>query len=229
MANKPTILIVGASRGLGLALLEQFCGRHWHVIATVRRKSAALDALKARFPASPEEETVDIADEASVRALRQRLDGRTIDMLFVNAGIAKSIAATPGTAPVQDFLDMMLVNAFCPVRLIEIFEDIVAQNGTIAAMSSELGSITNNEGRWDLYASSKAALDMLMKCYTAHRPDDRRAKLIVAPGWIQTEMGGLDATFTVEECIPLVADVLEKNHGKAGLRYVDRFDKTLPW
>ena len=162
MANKPTILIVGASRGLGLALVEQFCGRHWHVIATVRRKSAALDALKARFPASLEEETVDIADEASVRALRQRLDGRTIDMLFVNAGIAKSIAATPGTAPVQDFLDMMLVNAFCPVRLIEIFEDIVAPNGTIAAMSSELSSITNNEGRWDLYASSKAALDMLI-------------------------------------------------------------------
>ena len=99
MANKPTILIVGASRGLGLALVEQFCGRHWHVIATVRRKSAALDALKARFPASLKEETVDIADEASVRALRQRLEGRTIDMLFVNAGIAKSIAATPGTAP----------------------------------------------------------------------------------------------------------------------------------
>src|SRR5580693_282881 len=95
MTNKPTILIVGASRGLGLALVEQFCGRHWHVIATVRRKSAALDALKARFPASLEEETVDIADEASVRALRQRLDGRTIDMLFVNAGIAKSITATP--------------------------------------------------------------------------------------------------------------------------------------
>jgi len=47
MANKPTILIIGASRGLGLALVEQFCGRHWHVIATVRRKSAALDALKA--------------------------------------------------------------------------------------------------------------------------------------------------------------------------------------
>ena len=79
MANKPTILIVGASRGLGLALVEQFCSRDWHVIATVRRKSAALDALKARFPASLEEETADIADEASVRTLRQRLDGRTIE------------------------------------------------------------------------------------------------------------------------------------------------------
>jgi hypothetical protein len=42
---------------------------------------------------------------------------------------------------------------------------------------------------------------MLMKCYAAHRPDDRRAKLVVAPGWIQTDMGGSEATHTVEECI----------------------------
>ena len=229
MANKPTVLIVGASRGLGLALAEQFCSRGWHVIATVRGNSSGLDALKARFPASLEEETADISDEASVRALRQRFVDRRLDMLFVNAGIAKSITKTPGTAPEQDFLDMMLVNAFAPVRLIEIFEDIVVPNGTIAAMSSELGSITNNDGAWDLYASTKAALDMLMKCYSARRPNDRRAKLVVAPGWIQTDMGGSGATFTVEECIPLVADMLEKNHGKPGLRYVDRFDNTLPW
>jgi hypothetical protein len=58
---------------------------------------------------------------------------------------------------------------------------------------------------------------------------DRRAKLVVAPGWIQTDTGGSEATYTVEECIPLVADMLEKNHGKPGLRYVDRFDETLPW
>jgi NAD(P)-dependent dehydrogenase (short-subunit alcohol dehydrogenase family) len=124
---------------------------------------------------------------------------------------------------------MMLINAFSPIRLIEMFEDIVAPNGTIAAMSSELGSITDSVGFWDLYSSSKAALNMLMKCYTARRPDDRRAKLVVAPGWIQTDMGGSEATYTVEECIPLVVDMLEKNHGKPGLRYVDRFDKTLPW
>ena len=229
MTNKPTILIVGASRGLGLALVEQFCCRNWHVIGTVRAKSAALDDLKARFPASLEEETADIADEAGVRALHQRLNGRTLDMLFVNVGIAKSIKETPGTAPVQDFLDMMLINAFSPIRLIEMLEDIVVPNGTIAAMSSELGSTTGNNGSWDLYASSKAALNILMKCYTARRPDDRRAKLVVAPGWIQTDMGGSEATYTVEECNPLVVDMLEKNHGKPGLRYVDRFGKTLPW
>ena len=54
MASKPTVLLIGASRGLGLALVEQFCRRDWHVIATVRRKSPALDALKVRFPASLE-------------------------------------------------------------------------------------------------------------------------------------------------------------------------------
>jgi NAD(P)-dependent dehydrogenase (short-subunit alcohol dehydrogenase family) len=69
-------------------------------------------------------------------------------------------------------------------------------------MSSELGSITNNEGRWDLYASSKAALDMLMKCYTAHRPDDRRAKLIVAPGWIQTEIASDDSPVRKPASLP---------------------------
>jgi NAD(P)-dependent dehydrogenase (short-subunit alcohol dehydrogenase family) len=56
MTNKPTILIVGASRGLGLTLVEQFCSRDWHVIGTVRSKSAALDDLRARFPASLDEE-----------------------------------------------------------------------------------------------------------------------------------------------------------------------------
>jgi len=149
VTNKPTILIVGASRGLGLALVEQFCSRDWHVIGTVRSKSAALDDLKARFPASLEEETADIADEASVRALHQRLNSRMLDMLFVSAGIAKSIEETPGTAPVQDFLDMMLINAFSPIRLIEMFEDIVAPNGTIAAMSSELARLMQ---RFDEFA-----------------------------------------------------------------------------
>src|SRR6202142_227097 len=98
ITNKPTILIVGASRALGLALVEQFCSRDWHVIGTVHSKSVVLDDLKARFPASLEEETADIADEASVRALHQRLNGRTLDMLFVKARIAKSIKQIPATA-----------------------------------------------------------------------------------------------------------------------------------
>jgi short-subunit dehydrogenase len=65
-------------------------------------------------------------------------------VLLVNAGIAKSIEETPGTAPVQNILEMMLINAFSPIRLIEMFEDIVAPNGTIAAMSSEAAAVAES-------------------------------------------------------------------------------------
>ena len=70
---------------------------------------------------------------------------------------------------------------------------------------------------------------MLMKGYAAHRPDDGRALLLVAPGWVRTEMGGAEASLSIEESIPLVVDMMEANHGKPGLRYVDRFNKSLPW
>ncbi|WP_414442320.1 SDR family NAD(P)-dependent oxidoreductase [Burkholderia sp. 22PA0106] len=230
MAQKHTVLVIGASRGLGLALAEEYARRDWSVIATVRGPSANLDELKAHYPTNLEIETgIEISDAASVKDLRERLNGRTFDVLFVNAGIARSIELTPSSAPEQDFLDMMLVNAFSPVRLIEALEDLVSTEGTIAVMSSELGSIENNNGFWDLYSSSKAALNMLMKCYLGHQPDNGRSLLLIAPGWVRTEMGGSEATFSIEESIPLVVDTVIRNQGKAGLRFIDRFDETLPW
>ena len=229
MARKSTVLVVGASRGLGLALAEEWCGRGWHVIASVRTGSNELEALGCRYPGSLEIENVDIDKAETVRALRARLDGRQLDVLFINAGIARSIAATPVSVGEQDFLDMMLTNALSPVRALELLGDLVPADGLIGVMTSELGSIANGTGFWQLYSSSKAALNMLMKSFAAHRPDDPRALLLVAPGWVRTEMGGGDAKLSVQESIPLVADMIEANRGKPGLRYLDRFNQPLPW
>jgi NAD(P)-dependent dehydrogenase (short-subunit alcohol dehydrogenase family) len=150
-------------------------------------------------------------------------------VLFVNAGIARAIEATPAGVDQQDFLDMMLTNALSPVRAVELLGDLVPAGAIVAVMTSELGSITKSTGFWQLYSSSKAALNMLMKGFAARHPDDRRALLLVAPGWVRTEMGGRDALLPVEESIPLVMDMLEANRGKPGLRYLDRFNKLLPW
>ena len=130
----------------------------------------------------------DVVDVASVRTLRDRLGDRTCDVLLVNAGVCRANEKTPSTVDEQDFIDMMLTNALSPMRFIELFEGLVPPSGVLAVMSSELGSISGNAGRWELYSSSKAALNMLMKCFAARHQGDRRAMLLVAPGWVRTDI-----------------------------------------
>jgi NAD(P)-dependent dehydrogenase (short-subunit alcohol dehydrogenase family) len=227
--TRQTVLVVGASRGLGFALAEEWLQRGWQVVATERSRSEKLAALRHRYPGRLEVETVDIDDAGSVRTLHDRLADRRLDVLFIVAGIARAIEESPATASEGDFLDMMLTNAFSPTRAAETLRGRVSKGGTIAIMTSELGSIANANGGWQLYSSSKAALNMLMKGYAAKNADDGHTLLLVAPGWVRTEMGGGDATLSVEESIPLVVDMIEANRGRPGLRFVDRFDRTLPW
>ena len=229
MATRKTVLIVGASRGLGLALAEEYCGRDCQVIATVRTPSKALDDLALRFPVSLEIETADTTDPASVKALKVRLADRTIDTLLVNAGICLARENTPIDADVEDFVAMMVTNALSPMRVVESFEDQVPPRGIIAVMSSELGSIAGNRGFWELYSSSKAALNMLMKCFSLRHAGDPRAMLLIAPGWVRTEMGGSEARLSIEESIPSVVSSVEARVGKSGLKFMDRHGNTLPW
>jgi NAD(P)-dependent dehydrogenase (short-subunit alcohol dehydrogenase family) len=229
MADRLTALIVGASRGLGLALAEEWLKRDARVIATVRSDSEELKTLQERFPSSLEIKIVDIVEVASVRTLREGLGDRKFDVLFVNAGICRANEKTPSTVDEQDFIDMMLTNALGPMRLIELFEGLVPASGVLAVMSSELGSITGNAGHWELYGSSKAALNMLMKCFAARHQGDRRAMLLLAPGWVRTDMGGTTASLSVEESIPFVVDSVERSRGKPGLRFIDRNNRTLAW
>lgn len=229
MTTKQTVLIIGASRGLGLALAEEYCERDWRVVATSRGASAGLRRLQERFPESLQVEHVEVNDLDSVKALHARLGGRAFDVLFVNAGICKANELTPIEVDEKDFLDMMLTNALSPMRLVEIFHDSVKQDGVIAAMSSEIGSIGNCAGFWELYSASKAALNLLMAAFAARNRNDTRALLLVAPGWVRTDMGGAAAALDVSESIPFVVDTVGRNAGKPGLRFIDRHGRILPW
>lgn len=229
MAHKSTVLIMGASRGLGFALAEEYCSRDWQVIATVRRTSEQLNALAARLPGSLAIELVDINDAEQVHALRGRLNDRCLEVLFVNAGICVARENTPADVSVSDFPDLMITNALSPMRVVELFESLVPSRGAVAVMSSELGSISQNPGFWEIYSASKAALNMLMKCFAGRHPGDPRALLLIAPGWVRTEMGGSGASLSIEESILGVVDAVERNLGRAGLRFIDNRGRTLPW
>src|ERR1700722_2749663 len=215
MTTESTVLILGASRGLGLAMAEEWLKRDAKVIATQRSASRDLSELQGRYPASLEIETVDIVAAASVHALRERLGARRIDVLFVNAGICKAHEETLSTVDERDFVDMLLTNAFGPMRAVELFENLVPASGAIAVMTSELGSITENRGFWELYSSSKAALNMLMKCFWSRqagsaptwgpRPQRSRSKKASRSSWkpasaVAAGPACASSTATVEPC-----------------------------
>jgi NAD(P)-dependent dehydrogenase (short-subunit alcohol dehydrogenase family) len=227
--EKKKALIIGASRGLGLALAKEFLARNWSVIGTVRQESGtALHHLAQNSSDQLQVEVLDITAMDQILSLKDRLQGQKFDLLFVNAGIGNY--ETTITIATDEFARVMVTNALSPMRVVETLESNVVEGGTIGVMSSGQGSVANNEkGGFEVYRASKAALNTLMRSYVARHPEDSRSMLLIAPGWIRTELGGSDATYSIEEAIPRVVDTIVAQSGKVGLQYIDQFGKAVRW
>jgi NAD(P)-dependent dehydrogenase (short-subunit alcohol dehydrogenase family) len=225
-----TILIVGASRGLGLGLAREYLGRGWRVIGTVREGNAGgLPALTEGVAERLVIETVDINLPEQVAALRARLDGERLDVLFVNAGIANGHEETLPTTTTESFTRIMVTNALSPLRVIEAFADLVPADGVIAAMSSGLGSVANNtRGGWEVYRASKASLNTLLRSFALRRGGERTV-LAVAPGWVRTDMGGPNALLDIETSVTGMADTIAARRGRPSAAYVDYQGNDVPW
>ncbi len=225
-----SILIVGASRGLGHAMAAEFAARGWRVLGTVRSEGTPLHSLAAERPGAVEIETLDMTDHAQMRALRERLAGRAFDIVFVNAGVANRATDTMAEVSTDDFVHVMVTNVLGAMRAVEELGPLVKGGGVIGVMSSGQGSIANNtNGVNDVYRASKAALNQAMASYAGRHAQDARAMVLMAPGWIRTDLGGASAPFAVEDAMPQIVDVLIAKQGSEGLHYVDRFGQTVPW
>ncbi|MFD9698861.1 SDR family oxidoreductase [Lentzea sp. NPDC059081] len=221
-----TALVIGASRTLGLAVATELHRRGWHVIGTVRgeRHTGLHDLAADRL----EVEQLEMTDEQQIHALGDRLAGRSLDLLFVNAGIAHDNIGV-GEVTTESFTEVMVTNALGPLRVVETLGPLVTETGTIAVMSSRQGSLTmNTNGGHEVYRASKSALNQLMRSYAA-RAAGARTLLLISPGWVRTDLGGPGALLEIDESVPGVVDTVEARAGEKGLHFVDHQNQVLPW
>ncbi|GAA2619814.1 SDR family oxidoreductase [Streptomyces tubercidicus] len=225
-----TALIVGASRALGLGLATEYAHRGWDVIGTVRGdRRTGLHDLAEASRGRVTVESLDMTKPEEIDALRERLAERTLDLLFVNAAVARGNIPV-GDVPTEMFVEVMVTNALSPMRLIESFRSLVAPTGTIGVMSSRQGSLAlNTRGGQDVYRASKSALNQLMRSYAARYADTSHTLLLMCPGHVRTELGGPDAPLSIDQSIPGVADTLDRHGGEPGLKFLNYQDQPVPW
>lgn len=219
------VLVLGASRGIGLELSRAFRDAGWQVTATERHESPELRALGVRV------ENADITDRASVARLAERLaDAPPLDVLLVNAGIMGPGHQDPVRATFEETALLFMTNAIGPVAAARQLGPRLAERGCVALMTSRVGSIADNHsGGFDLYRSSKSALNMLARCYALTPEGSRRAVLLLHPGWVRTTMGGPSAPLEAAESAAGLLEVIEAERRAPGLRYLDYQGRAIPW
>jgi NAD(P)-dependent dehydrogenase (short-subunit alcohol dehydrogenase family) len=231
VSENATVLLIGASRGLGYAIAAEYIDRGSQVVATVRGPGrTSLHELQDTAGGRLDIEHVDINAPEQVQSLHDRLASRRFDLLFVNAGVTNGPEETTADVTTEEFTRLMVTNALSPMRVIETLGELIDPTGTIAIMSSGQASIANNErGGFEIYRASKSALNQLMRSYAARHHDTNRTLLLMAPGWVKTELGGPNARLTISESIPNLVTTIDAQRGHTGLQYLDYLGQTIAW
>lgn len=223
-----TVLLIGASRGIGLELARQYLADGWRVIATAR-DDAGLERLQAL---GAETLRLDVANPASNSGLAWQLDGEKIELAIYVAGAMDRASAN--TPPTRDRFDaVMHTNVMGAMQVIpQIAPMVQAAQGVIACISSVMGSLQETRtGNAALYRVSKAALNMVVRCVQAEQPE--LTVLALHPGWVQTEMGGPQAPVKVPDSAASLRQTLEavrtQRDPKHRGAFLNHDGQPLPW
>jgi len=222
-----TILISGAGRGLGLELARQYAEDGWRVIGTVRDAAARqrLEKLGAQA------HIVDLTRLEHVETLAKQLNDEALDVLFCSAGIIGKRGMALGKFDYASWDEVLRVNLLGAAALTEALLDNVtaSERKLIAMMSSRLGSITESSGMTLPYATSKAALNMLVKGLAATLGAKGVVVVALSPGWVRTDMGGSGAPLGAETSVAglrkVIAGLTPSDSGK----FFSHDGSPIPW
>lgn len=219
------VLIVGASRGIGLEFVRQYRADGADVTATAR-DDAGLERLRALGATALR---LDVAEAASASSLGWQIDGGAFDVAVVNAGVSGASHAAPSPPSAADFDLVMHTNVLGPMRVIAQVADALAPGARLAVLSSRMGSIGSrtSASSW-LYRASKAAVNSVLKD-AALALGDRALCVALHPGWVRTDMGGAGADIDVATSVAgmrkVIADLRPGTRGE----YRNYDGETIPW
>ncbi|WP_157263407.1 SDR family oxidoreductase [Azohydromonas aeria] len=218
------VLVIGASRGIGLEFVRQYRAAGAQVWATARGE--ALQAVQALGATAFE---LDVADAASASSLSWRLDGLEMDVAIYCPGLIGPASAGLEPPSQADFDAVMHVNVLGAMRLLPVMAEVLAPGARLAVLSSQMGSIgaRNSSGRW-LYRASKAALNSVLKD-AALALQGRALCVALHPGWVQTDMGGPGAALTVEDSVAALRQVLAGLTARQHGGFFDYRGQPIAW
>lgn len=240
-----SVLITGASRGIGLEFVRQHLADGWQVYATCRKPASAerLTALQPDAPGRLHIVQMDVTDASEVRSVADQLRGRPLDLLINNAGTVEQIFYGSGAYEGNDdpdlrnydfdaWLALLKTNVLGPARVCGAFVDCLAAGERPVAVniSSTLASIASTweAGRY-AYRTSKAALNMLTRSVGEWYAGRGIILVSISPGWTRTEMGGSKATNSVEESVAGVRNVIAGLTREDAGKFFNFNGQMMPW
>ena len=232
-------VISGANRGLGLEFVRQLLIRGDTVEAGTRAPAEArqLASLAREAGGRLRIHPLDISNTHSVRSFAAAVCEAPIDVLINNAGVAGKWDPLPET----DFEDMartLEINTLGSMRMCATLISAVLKSNTrkIVHMTSRLASMVENShvgyyqhpGGLYPYRMSTAALNALMRTMAVDYREQGLITAVLAPGWVQTDMGGKTAALTPEESVLGMLRVIDGLNMERSGRFFDYSGKECP-
>jgi len=220
-----TVLILGASRGIGHELVRQYRADGWRVIATARKQADCDDLAQLGAQAL----RLDVTNAESIAGLGWQLDDDKIDAAWLVAGVYGPTHA--GFPTEQEFDQVMHTNVLAAMRLLPIVAPLVAgTRGKLAVISSRMGSIgERSDASGSLYRASKAALNSVLADTALTYGPQGATCLSFHPGWVQTDMGGPSATLTVEDSVSALRASLATADASQNGAFLDYDGRPIAW
>ena len=227
------ILITGANRGLGLGFAKKCLKKDIHVLATVRdiKGSKELLALKEKFPNNLEIFELDLLKESAGDTVANFLGERPIDILINNAGVGSTNQHFEAVSP-KPWLEVLKVNLIAPLMITQSIINNVKKGSDkkIYFLSSQLGSIGDNtSGGMYIYRSSKTGLNQVVKSLSVDLKPQGITVVSLHPGWVKTDMGGPNATVSIDESVRGMIRVIETTDIKHTGKFLNYDGRELPW